>query len=58
MCLHNIIRCSINVHPKRVAEDVDPYGFVRYFTHKPSLPQRGKVPSISEADEEINIRIS
>ena len=31
MCPHNIIRCRINVHPKRVAEDVDPYEFVRYF---------------------------
>ena len=31
MCPHNIIRCRINVHPKRVAEDVDPYGIVRYF---------------------------
>ena len=30
------------VHPKRVAGDVDPYGIVRHFTHKPSLPQLGK----------------
>ena len=45
MCLHNIIRCRINVHPKRVAEDVAPYGLVRHFTHKPSLPQRGKAKS-------------
>ena len=42
MCLHNIIRYRNNVHPKRVAGDVDPYGFVRYFTHKPSLPPEGK----------------
>ena len=31
MCPQNIIRCRINVHPKRVAVDVDPYGLVRYF---------------------------
>ena len=35
------------VHPKRVAEDVDPYGLERHFTHKPSLPQWGKGDRVS-----------
>ena len=50
MCLHNIIRCRIYVYSKRVAEDVDPYGLVRHFTNKQSLPLRGKV-SAKPTDE-------